>query len=50
MEENLGRLQKSEMAGIVAHGFNSNKNIGIKQEVGTCVALFDNLAKIKINI
>ena len=32
LEENMGGLLKSETSVRVAHGFNSNKNFGLRQE------------------
>ena len=48
VKENKEILPKSETEGRVAHGFNSNKNIGLSQEGGTCVSIFENIDSRKI--
>ena len=49
MEENLERILKPETEGRASHGFNSNKNIGLSQEGGTCATIFGNLSNRNIN-
>ena len=48
IEEKLEILLKSETEDRVAHGYNSNENVGLSQEGGTCEVIFDNLSERKI--
>ena len=50
VEDKLERLLKLETEGSVAHIYNCNGNIDIIQEGGTCAAILDNLANIKIKM
>ena len=48
VEEKLERLLKLETEVIVAYGYNSNENIGLSQEGGTCAYIFNIISNRKI--
>ena len=48
IEERLERLLKSETEVMLDHEYNSNKNIGLSQEGGTCAYIFNIISNRKI--